>query len=122
MQNHHRPAMNPPATVPKLPQPQLRERMEPNGNRKEERLRVIATHLNLARRCHKDAAQKPKPVNIGWHGTSAMEAGGVEVEPPPKGLEEAHTTLLTPPALKFVADLTRRFNTEVDLVSLKTIF
>lgn len=66
--------------------------------------------------------QKPKPVSIGWRETSAVEAEGVEVELPPKGLEEAHTTLLTPPALKFVADLTRRFNSEVDLVSRRTIF
>uniref|UniRef100_A0A0N7ZB81 malate synthase n=1 Tax=Scylla olivacea TaxID=85551 RepID=A0A0N7ZB81_SCYOL len=119
LQDQPPPAMDPPATPPKLPQPQLRERterMEPSRSRREERLRVINTHLNLARRCHKDAAQKPKPVSIGWRGTSAVEAVGVEVELPPKGLEEAHITLLTPPALKFVADLTKQFNSEVDLM------
>lgn len=50
-----------------------------------------------------------------------LEAAGVtdvEVEGPPRGLEEAYRYLLTPTALQFVADLTRHFNDQVDRVSI----
>lgn len=40
----------------------------------------------------------------------------VEVEPSPPGLEEEYDQILSPPAVKFVADLTRQFSSQVDLV------
>lgn len=66
--------------------------------------------------------QKQKSDSITWHGISAVEVVGVEVEEPPQGLEEAFATLLTSAALKFVADLTRQFNSKVDLVSACPVF
>lgn len=61
--------------------------------------------------------QDQKHAHVKWHATSAVEVEGVEVEAPPKGMEEAHATLLTPAALQFVGRLTRHFNDNVDLVS-----
>lgn len=66
------------------------------------------------------------PPTATWTGDAAQEvrlglaAAGVtdvEVEGPPRGLEEAYRYLLTPSALQFVADLTRHFNDQVDRVS-----
>ncbi|KAG0710258.1 Malate synthase, glyoxysomal [Chionoecetes opilio] len=58
--------------------------------------------------------QKHKLGNLKWHGVSAVEVLGVEVEEAPQGMEEALAVLLTPAALQFVADLTRQFNSRVD--------
>lgn len=50
-------------------------------------------------------------------GLAAAGVTDVEVEGPPRGLEEAYRYLLTPSALQFVANLTRHFNDRVDRVS-----
>ncbi|KAK7075803.1 Malate synthase [Halocaridina rubra] len=40
----------------------------------------------------------------------------VEVEPPPKNMEKEYITLFTPEAVKFVAQLVKHFNNDVDLM------
>lgn len=49
-------------------------------------------------------------------GLAEIGVTDVELEPPPEGVEEEYATLLTPAAVKFVADLTRQFNSQVDSV------
>lgn len=48
-------------------------------------------------------------------------AKDVEIEPPPKGMEEEYATLLTPHAVQFVADLVRHFNDQVDMMMKERI-
>lgn len=47
-----------------------------------------------------------------------MEVKNIEVEPAPRGFEEYHQTLLTPDALKFVAQLVATHDQEVDYVCI----
>lgn len=97
-----------------------------------ERLKVIRNHLILHSRVQKngyDYAQRVErkvlftPSSVRGELVDALHTGlaeigvvDVEMEPPPKGFEEEYATLLTPAAVKFVADLTRHFNSQVDLM------
>ncbi|XP_063586705.1 malate synthase-like [Penaeus indicus] len=93
------------------------------------RLQVLRNHLFLHNRRigeSSDAFRKGK-VNIcpfPSSATSQMLKGelerigvnDVEVEASPQGLEEEYSQILTPPAIRFVADLTRQFSDQVDLM------
>lgn len=96
------------------------------------RLQVIRNHLLLhsptlrnasscAEKSKKQVVFNASSVQSGLVG--ALKAGlaqigvtDVEVEPPPEGMEEEYATLLTPAAVKFVAELTRQFNAQFDLM------
>ncbi|XP_037792734.1 uncharacterized protein LOC119588094 [Penaeus monodon] len=93
------------------------------------RLQVLRNHLSLHNRRvgeGSDAFGKGK-VNICPFPSSATSqmlktelekigVNDVEVEPSPPGLEEEYSQILTPPAIRFVADLTRQFSNQVDLM------
>ncbi|XP_064077203.1 malate synthase-like [Macrobrachium nipponense] len=95
------------------------------------RLQVIRNHLFNLRNAsvlQRDDYSRTK-CSILFSNTSVQDVCGklqselaqigvkdVEIEPPPKGMEEEYTTLLTPHAVQFVADLVRHFNDQVDLM------
>ncbi|KAG7166286.1 Malate synthase-like [Homarus americanus] len=96
--------------------------------RMHERLQVIRNHLILCsghggtvRRREEQVIFAPSSVQadvvkVLQAGLANIGVTDVEVEPPPRGLEKEYATLLTPAAVKFVADLTKQFNNKVDLM------
>ncbi|KAK8725886.1 hypothetical protein OTU49_010538 [Cherax quadricarinatus] len=100
--------------------------------RVQDRMQVIRNHLGLHSSTNRNVitisknCRKNIPFNASSRQDGLVEAlqadlaqigvSDVEVEPPPEGMTEEYTTLLTPKAVRFVADLTREFNTQVDLM------
>ncbi|XP_071499940.1 malate synthase-like [Diadema antillarum] len=76
---------------------------ERNGG---DRLKVISNHLS--------SCKSRKPGSLPVHGNGIISNGDVELAPPPTGLEKAYSTLLTPAATRFVADMVLEFDSKVD--------
>ncbi|XP_066286339.1 malate synthase-like [Branchiostoma lanceolatum] len=102
------------------------------AEQQKRRLQVLQKHLSSGRK-HQPRLTATEPVTLHSEGQVCMVETGAklkqgtkfqeqikkrgisaEVQPPPRGLEQAHSTLLTPEAVAFVARLCAEFDRDVD--------